>query len=56
MVQMVEAIVFQNDPYGINATGGTGGGIGARGIQNGLVLELDTYSNVQKPHLLIQQI
>ena len=39
------AIVFQNDPYGINATGGTGGGIGARGIQNGVVLELDTYDN-----------
>ena len=45
------AIVFQNDPYGINATGGTGGGIGARGIQNGVVLELDTYSNTEAPPL-----
>ena len=39
------AIVFQNDPNGIYATGGTGGGIGAKGIQNGVVLELDTYDN-----------
>ena len=45
------AIVFQNDPYGINATGGTGGGIGARGIQNGVVLELDTYDNTEDGYL-----
>ena len=45
------AIVFQNDPNGIYATGGTGGGIGAKGIQNGVVLELDTYSNTEAPPL-----
>lgn len=43
------AIVFQNDPNGINATGADGNGIGARGIQNGLALELDTYSNTTAP-------
>ena len=41
------AIVFHNDPNGIYAEGGTGGGIGARGIQNGVVLELDTYDNTE---------
>ena len=41
------AIVFHNDPDGIYANGGTGGGIGARGIQNGVVLELDTYDNTE---------
>ena len=45
------AIVFHNDPDGIYANGGTGGGIGARGIQNGVVLELDTYSNTEAPPL-----
>ena len=39
------AIVFHNDPLGINAVGSTGIGIGARGIVNGLVLELDTFDN-----------
>lgn len=39
------ATVFHNDPDGTTATGGTGEGIGASGIQNGIVLELDTYSN-----------
>lgn len=45
------AIVFQNDPAGINAIGAAGGGIGASGIQNGVVLELDTYSNTGSPAL-----
>lgn len=45
------AIVFQNDPAGINAIGAAGEGIGARGIQNGVVLELDTYSNTGSPAL-----
>ncbi|WP_369048666.1 DUF4347 domain-containing protein, partial [Tenacibaculum sp. UWU-22] len=37
------AIVFQNE--GINATGIDGLGIGAKGISNGLALELDSYNN-----------
>jgi hypothetical protein len=45
------AIVFQNDPAGINAVGTNGDGIGARGIQNGVVLELDTYRNSSSPAL-----
>lgn len=40
------AAVFHNDPAGINANGQTGAGIGAQGIQNGIVLELDTYRNL----------
>ncbi|TXI88884.1 MAG: hypothetical protein E6Q36_04440 [Chryseobacterium sp.] len=43
------AIVFHNDPAGINAIGVNGDGIGARGIQNGVVLELDTYTNTFDP-------
>ncbi len=39
------AIVFQNDPKGTSASGEPGRGIGAKGIQNGIVLELDTYNN-----------
>lgn len=39
------ATVFHNSPLGVNATGGTGIGIGARGIANGIVLEIDTYNN-----------
>ncbi|OEL10749.1 conserved repeat domain protein, partial [Cloacibacterium normanense] len=39
------AAVFHNSPQGVNATGATGSGIGARGIANGIVLELDTYDN-----------
>lgn len=42
------AIVFQNDPAGINAVTTTpqnGSAIGAYGIQNGIVLEIDTYTN-----------
>lgn len=39
------AAVFHNSPQGVNATGAAGLGIGARGIANGIVLELDTYDN-----------
>lgn len=37
------ATVFHNS--GVNATGGGGSGIGAQGIANGIVLEIDTYNN-----------
>jgi Bacterial lectin/Surface adhesin CshA repetitive domain/Secretion system C-terminal sorting domain len=40
------ATVFHNSPAGINAIGADGVGMGARGIANGIVLELDTYNNV----------
>lgn len=39
------ATVFHNSPAGVDAVGGAGGGIGAVGIQNGIVLEVDTYDN-----------
>ncbi|WP_205410277.1 lectin-like domain-containing protein, partial [Aquimarina longa] len=39
------AIVFHNDPAGATAVGGAGEGIGASGIQNGIVLEIDTFDN-----------
>lgn len=39
------AIVFHDDPSGASAVGSAGEGIGAEGIQNGIVLELDTYYN-----------
>ena len=39
------ATVFHNSPLGVNATGGGGIGIGARGIANGIVLEIDTFNN-----------
>ena len=39
------ATVFHNSPSGVNATGGGGIGIGAQGIVNGIVLEIDTYNN-----------
>ena len=39
------ATVFHNSPLGVNATGGGGSGIGAQGIANGIVLEIDTYNN-----------
>ena len=42
------AAVFHNDPDGVIATGSNGFGIGARGIKNGIVLELDTYNNGDK--------
>ncbi len=42
------AIVFHNDPDGVNAIGADGEGMGASGIQNGIVLELDTYQNTSQ--------
>lgn len=39
------ATVFHNSPAGADAVGATGAGIGALGIQNGIVLEVDTYDN-----------
>ncbi|MFD2607502.1 VCBS domain-containing protein [Euzebyella marina] len=39
------AMVFHNDPAGSTAIGANGIGMGAAGIQNGIVLELDTYFN-----------
>lgn len=39
------AIVFHNSPAGSSAIGSAGSGMGAGGIANGLVLELDTYNN-----------
>ncbi|GAB3673562.1 hypothetical protein GCM10028792_09330 [Salinisphaera aquimarina] len=38
-------IFFHNDPAGQNATGQTGQGIGARGLQNGIAIEFDTFDN-----------
>lgn len=43
------AIVFHNSSAGLSATGATGDGLGARGIANGIVLELDSYSNTGAP-------
>ncbi len=42
------AAVFHNSPNEINATGANGDGIGARGIANGIVLEIDTYQNTDR--------
>ncbi len=39
------AMVFHNDSAGSNAIGIDGQGIGAQGIQNGIVMEIDTYGN-----------
>ena len=39
------AIFFHDDPAGANAVGDEGIGLGARGIQDGIVLELDTFYN-----------
>ena len=39
------AMVFHNDPAGSSAVGLDGEGLGASGIQDGIVLELDTYDN-----------
>ena len=39
------AIVFHNDPMGVYAKGLNGKYLGAGGIENGLVLEIDTYFN-----------
>ena len=42
------AMVFQNDPKGIYAAGYNGEDIGAGGIKNSLILEIDTYYNSNK--------
>ena len=39
------AIVFHNDPNGVNAVGGFGDGLGALGIKNGISIEFDTWQN-----------
>jgi gliding motility-associated-like protein len=39
------AIVFHNDPLGVNAVGAFGGGLGASGIRNGISIEFDTWKN-----------
>ena len=39
------AAVFHNDPAGSNVIGNDGEGMGAQGIQHGIVLEVDTYGN-----------
>ncbi|UOB18648.1 lectin-like domain-containing protein [Abyssalbus ytuae] len=39
------AIVFHNDPAGAVAVGANGQGMGAGGIVNGVVLEIDTWDN-----------
>lgn len=39
------AIIFHDDPGGASATGVFGEGLGAQGIQNGIVLEIDTFNN-----------
>lgn len=39
------AIVFHNSPLAQSASGTNGQGLGARGIANGIALELDTFAN-----------
>jgi len=39
------AIVFHNDPRGVNAVGTPGEGLGAVGIKDGFYLEIDTHDN-----------
>lgn len=39
------AAVFHNSVMELNASGTSGGGLGASGIDKGIVLELDTYNN-----------
>ena len=43
------AFVLHNDPNGKDALGATGGGLGAKGIVNGLAIEIDTYKNADDP-------
>ena len=43
------AIIFHNDPNGINTVGGFGSGLGASGIQNGIAIEFDTWDNGEVP-------
>lgn len=39
--------VIHNDPDGLCACGGAGGGMGALGISNSLIVEVDTYLNAE---------
>ncbi len=39
--------VIHNDPNGTTTTGGSGGGMGAMGISNSLIIEVDTYLNTE---------
>lgn len=39
--------VIQNDPAGLSATGAAGGSMGAGGITNSLIIEIDTYLNYE---------
>ncbi|NAS30970.1 LruC domain-containing protein [Flavobacteriaceae bacterium R38] len=38
------ALVFHNSPLGVNAIGNFGAGLGAGGIENGIVIEFDTFA------------
>lgn len=38
-------ITFQNDPDGTDACGNAGQGLGARTLENGIAIEVDTYNN-----------
>ena len=42
------AFVLHNDPFGANALGGGGGGLGAGGLLNGLAIQFDTWQNVNQ--------
>ena len=39
--------VIQNDPAGLGASGTSGGSMGAGGISNSLIIEIDTYINTE---------
>lgn len=39
--------VIQNDPAGLSANGTSGGAMGAGGISNSLIIEIDTYLNTE---------
>lgn len=41
------AFVIQNDPAGLAASGDAGGSLGAGGISNSLIIEIDTYLNTE---------
>lgn len=41
------AFVIQNDPKGLCACGTAGGGMGAEGISNSIIIEIDTYLNYE---------
>ncbi|MEY3411951.1 MAG: hypothetical protein RIQ70_637, partial [Bacteroidota bacterium] len=43
------AIIFHNDPNGINTVGRFGSGLGASDIQNGMAIEFDTWDNGEVP-------